>query len=129
MKNKGIVEIKMDLHSKLKIKDLGRLLYFLGMELLRSDEGILQCQKTWIFQMKLIWKKLSLQKLLDTSFKLEPNGKPVQDPTIYKRWVPCKHGQSAHTRAKNATLEYFNQNFAVLEKISFQRNARSSMIK
>lgn len=85
MKNKGIVEIKMDLHSKLKIKDLGRLLYFLGMELLRSDEGILQCQKTWIFQMKLIWKKLSLQKLLDTSFKLEPNGKPVQDPTIYKR--------------------------------------------
>lgn len=84
--NKGIVEIKMDLHSKLKNKDLGRLLYFLGMEVLRSsDEGILLCQKTWICQMKLICKMLNLQKLLDTSFKLEPNGKPVQDPTIYKR--------------------------------------------
>lgn len=88
MKNKGIVEIKMDLHSKLKIKDLGRLLYFLGMELLRSDEGILQCQKTWIFQMKLIWKKLSLQKLLDTSFKLEPNGKPVRTQLYIKDECP-----------------------------------------
>lgn len=36
---KGNAEIKIDLRSKLKVKDLGRLQYVRGIEVLRGDKG------------------------------------------------------------------------------------------
>lgn len=36
---KGNAEIKIDLQSKLKVKDLGRLQYVRGIEVLRGDKG------------------------------------------------------------------------------------------
>ena len=38
-------EFKVLLNQKFKLKDLGDLRYFLGLEVARSDQGIVLCQK------------------------------------------------------------------------------------
>ncbi|XP_070035123.1 uncharacterized mitochondrial protein AtMg00810-like [Nicotiana tomentosiformis] len=46
-----IEEAKQTLHSSFKVKDLGELRYFLGIEVLRSKEGILLTQRKYALQL------------------------------------------------------------------------------
>jgi len=43
----GIKEIKNQLHTTFKIKDLGQLKYFLGLEISKTHEGIHICQRKY----------------------------------------------------------------------------------
>ena len=86
-----ISEVKTGLHSKFKLKDLGPLKYFLGLEIVRSPTGIIVCQRQY-----------TLQLLEDFGFlTLKPNSNPMNpreslqagnsdlldDPTSYPRLV------------------------------------------
>jgi len=42
-----IKEIKNQLHATFKIKDLGQLKYFIGLEISRTHEGIHVCQRKY----------------------------------------------------------------------------------
>lgn len=46
-----IQETKEVLHHFFKIKDLGELKYFLGIEFSRSDEGIVMCQRKYALEL------------------------------------------------------------------------------
>nr|XP_016437648.1 PREDICTED: uncharacterized mitochondrial protein AtMg00810-like [Nicotiana tabacum] len=46
-----IGEAKQTLHSSFKVKDLGELRYFLGIEVLRSKKGILLTQRKYALQL------------------------------------------------------------------------------
>ena len=46
-----IFEVKTFLHSKFKLKDLGPLKYFLGLEIARSPTGIVVCQRQYTLQL------------------------------------------------------------------------------
>ena len=43
--SRGILSLKSFLHSKFHTKDLGMLKYFLGVEVMRSKQGILLSQR------------------------------------------------------------------------------------
>lgn len=45
--SKLIIELKHVLESKFKMKDLGDSKYFLGIEIARSDKGIVVCQRNY----------------------------------------------------------------------------------
>lgn len=85
----GIAEIKQYLQSKLRIKDLERLQYFLGIEVLKNDEGMHLCQKKYVLAMLNevgMLKAESAEIPLETSLKLEPtDGELLQDSTRYRR--------------------------------------------
>ncbi|CAM8905835.1 unnamed protein product [Rhodiola kirilowii] len=72
-----IQQIKDFIHDKFKIKDLGHLKYFLGIEVARSQEGIFINQRKYV-----------LDILEDHSFT---DSKPVQTP------LEIKHGLSLST--------------------------------
>lgn len=63
-----VTEVKRQLHDKFKIKDLGDLKFFLGLEVARSVKGLHVCQKKFV-----------LDLLKDTGF-LE--SKPVSTPML-----------------------------------------------
>jgi hypothetical protein len=46
-----ILTVKMFLDQKFKIKDLGKLRYFLGLEIARSDTGILVNQRKYTLEL------------------------------------------------------------------------------
>ena len=46
-----IEDAQKTLHSKLKVKDLGQLRYFLGIEVLTSEKGILLNQRKYILEL------------------------------------------------------------------------------
>lgn len=48
---KLIDEAKKYLHSQFKVKDLGELKYFLGIEVLRSQHGILMNQRKYTLEL------------------------------------------------------------------------------
>ena len=83
-----IDRFKVVLDDKFKLKDLGDLKYFLGLEVARSDKGIALCQR-----------KYTLEVLNDTGCKpaktpMEQNlrlskleGEELKDPSSYKRLI------------------------------------------
>ncbi|XP_070009787.1 uncharacterized mitochondrial protein AtMg00810-like [Nicotiana sylvestris] len=46
-----IQQVRKDLQEKFKMKDLGELKYFLGIEFPRSQEGILMCQRKYALEL------------------------------------------------------------------------------
>ena len=46
-----IIEVKTCLHKQFKLKDLGELKFFLGIEVLRSSEGIILNQRKYILEL------------------------------------------------------------------------------
>lgn len=83
--------VKAFLHNKFRIKDLGQLIYFLGLEISRYDKGIFVNQRKYV-----------LELLEDTSFlgakpastPFDPNvklsstkGVPLDVPSSYRKLI------------------------------------------
>ncbi|KAJ9541490.1 LOW QUALITY PROTEIN: hypothetical protein OSB04_027996 [Centaurea solstitialis] len=87
----GIASLKQSLSSAFEMKELGKLHYFLGLEVLSDVSGTYLCQAKYISDL------LSMAGLSDTkvaSTPLEYNlhltpsaGTPLQDPTRYRQLV------------------------------------------
>ena len=87
----GIQKLKQHLFSHFQTKDLGKLKYFLGIEVAQSNFGVVISQR-----------KYTLDKLTDTGMldckpvdeSMDPNvklvlgkGEPLRDPGRYRRLV------------------------------------------
>lgn len=84
-------QLKEFLHTKLLIKDLGRLQYFLGLEFSRDQSGVFLSQRKNVVDML---EEVGLQDAkpantpVETYLKLEPNiGESLEDASKYKRIV------------------------------------------
>uniref|UniRef100_A0A3Q7FLP1 Reverse transcriptase Ty1/copia-type domain-containing protein n=1 Tax=Solanum lycopersicum TaxID=4081 RepID=A0A3Q7FLP1_SOLLC len=86
-----ITQLKMYLDETFKIKDLGRLHYFSGMEILDTAEGVLISQRKFVLD---LLKKYECSNYTSLSSPLDPNvklrakeGNPLPDPTYYRKLV------------------------------------------
>ncbi|XP_015162366.1 uncharacterized mitochondrial protein AtMg00810-like [Solanum tuberosum] len=86
-----INELKRFLDNQFKIKDLGRLHYFLGLEILYKDDGILISQRKFVLDLLKEFKcdhMTPLSSPLDPNVKLKSHeGKAITDPTYYRKLV------------------------------------------
>ncbi|XP_020599666.1 uncharacterized protein LOC110039061 [Phalaenopsis equestris] len=89
--NNGIVELKLQLPQHFEMKDLGTLLYFLGIEVAHSPRGHLLSDSKYIDTI------LEQARLSDTRTIVTPrernahyassDGVPLPDPTLYHTLV------------------------------------------
>ncbi|XP_019236846.1 PREDICTED: uncharacterized protein LOC109217072 [Nicotiana attenuata] len=91
-----IDSLKSFLHETFKIKDLGRLHYFLGMEVLYKEDGELISQRKFTVDLLKEFECTqysSLTSPLDPSTKLKANESPLLiDPSNYRKlvdWAAC----------------------------------------
>ncbi|KAJ9536199.1 hypothetical protein OSB04_un000624 [Centaurea solstitialis] len=87
----GIASLKQSLSSSFEMKDVGKLHYFLGLEVLSDSSGTYLCQAKYISDL-LSKAALSDNKVASTPLEhnlhLAPNsGPPLQDPTRYRQLV------------------------------------------
>ncbi|KAF5469803.1 hypothetical protein F2P56_010363, partial [Juglans regia] len=83
--------IKTALNNQFKLKDLGPVKYFLGMEIARSKQGISICQRKYALELLdgagLLGSK-PVNFPMDTHSKLsKEGGELLQDATIYRRLI------------------------------------------
>ena len=88
--SKGILSLKSFLHNQFHTKDLGMLKYFLGVEVMRSNQGILLFQRKYVFDMlsetwKLGAKPCSTPRT--PNVQLTKEGELFEDPERYRRLV------------------------------------------
>ncbi|XP_031266905.1 uncharacterized protein LOC116125303 [Pistacia vera] len=87
----AIASLKTFLNSKFKIKDLGTLHYFLGLEIARSTKGIHLCQRKYAFDILADSGMLGCKPLklpIDQHFKISKSeGTPLLDPSIFRRLI------------------------------------------
>ncbi|CAN1192604.1 Retrovirus-related Pol polyprotein from transposon TNT 1-94 [Linum perenne] len=94
--NEGLIEkIKSRLHTHFKIKDLGKLKYFLGLEVARSREGINVCQRKYCLELieesGMLHKKPS-KIPCDYKLKLRADeGQEITDIQLYRQLVGKLH--------------------------------------
>ena len=89
--NEVIHEVKAFLHSKFKLKDLGPLKFFLGIEIARSKAGIVLSQRQYTFQILedygfLDSKPVSTPMNPISSLNSE-DGVPLEDVTQYQSLI------------------------------------------
>lgn len=82
--------IKTFLHEKFKIKDLGELNFFLGLEIVRSQSGIHVCQKK--FTLDLLAESRFIESkpvvtLMSSTCKLVKEGTAYEDVGAYRRLI------------------------------------------
>ncbi|XP_059315764.1 uncharacterized protein LOC132066475 [Lycium ferocissimum] len=86
-----IAELKQFLHHTFKIKDLGTLHYFLGLEVLYKADGIIISQRKFLLDLLKEYdmlEQICLSSPLDPTQKLKAKeGLPLQDPTFYRKLV------------------------------------------
>ncbi|XP_019267367.1 PREDICTED: uncharacterized protein LOC109244689 [Nicotiana attenuata] len=86
-----ISQLKAFLHDRFKIKDLGQLHYFLGLEVLYKEDGIIISQRKFILDLMKEYDCLhstSLASPLNPTMKLKAKeASPLSDPTFYRRLV------------------------------------------
>ncbi|CAI8615480.1 unnamed protein product [Vicia faba] len=83
--------VKAFLHDSFKIKDLGNLRYFLGIEVVRSSKGILINQRKYTLELLEESGQLATKPSktpYDPSLKLNCPDSPIyKDETQYKRLI------------------------------------------
>lgn len=78
-----LLSLKLFLDQEFKIKDLGNLHFFLGMEVIREPQGMIISQSK--FTLDLLQEFYSLHLLMFHPVKLMANvGAIVKDPTLYR---------------------------------------------
>ncbi|XP_050920474.1 uncharacterized mitochondrial protein AtMg00810-like [Lathyrus oleraceus] len=87
----GINYLKLQLAKQFKMKDLGTLYYFLGIEVAYSPRGYLFFQSKYIANI-LEHTRLSNTKVINSHLKLNvkydpSDGVPLSDPTLYRTLV------------------------------------------
>lgn len=89
--NDSIASLRHFLNSKFKIKDLGCLRYFLGLEIARSSKVIHICQRKYALDILADSGMLGCKPLklpLDQHFKIsKAKGQPLPDPSIFRRLI------------------------------------------
>lgn len=111
--DKEMAALKLFLDEQFKIKDLGHLHYFLGLEILAESGGVIVCQR------KFAWDLLSEFDHLDCKFVASPldtnlkslveAGEPLSDPTFYRKLVG-KLNFLTNTRSDLAfSVQYLSQ--------------------
>ena len=85
---RSIDHLKAALNDKFKIKDLGRLKYFLGIEVMRSERGIHICQRKYALDILADSGTLGCKPVkvpMDQNLKLsKDSGSLLKDPSIYQ---------------------------------------------
>ncbi|XP_019231774.1 PREDICTED: uncharacterized protein LOC109212578 [Nicotiana attenuata] len=86
-----ITGLKNFLHDKFNIKDLGKLHYFLGLEIFYKDDGVLISQRKFATNLLKEYDCLgytTVSSLLDCTVKLKATeGSLLADPTYYRKLV------------------------------------------
>ena len=87
----GIQKLKQHLFTHFQTKDLGKLKYFLGIEIAQSSSGVVLSQRKYALDILEETDMLDC-KLIDTpmdpNVKLIPRqGEPLGDPGTYRRLV------------------------------------------
>ncbi|RVX01387.1 hypothetical protein VitviT2T_002736 [Vitis vinifera] len=86
----AIVALKQFLHSHFRIKDLGDLKYFLGIEVSRSKKGISISQRKYTLEILKDGGFLGVKPVnfpMEQNTKLSDSGELLKDPSQYRRLV------------------------------------------
>ena len=87
----GIWKIKQDLFSHFQTKDLGKLKYFLGIEIAQSNSGVVMSQRKYVLDILEETGMLDCKPVdipMDPNVKLVPGqGELLQDLGRYRRLV------------------------------------------
>ena len=87
----GIHKLKQHLFSHFQTKDLGKLKYFLGIEIAQSKSSVVMSQRKYILDILEETGMLNCKPVdtpMDPNVKLVPGqGEPLQDPRRYRRLV------------------------------------------
>ena len=88
---KAIDDLKKFLNSCFKIKDLGPLKYFLGIEVARSIAGITVCQRNYTLDIlkeaELLGAKPAKVPMEPDLVLIETGSEALKDPTRYRRLI------------------------------------------
>ena len=86
-----ISSLKSFLDVTFKIKDLGQVHFFLGIEILHSDQGLLLTQRKITLELLQEFDCLQTNSVvcpIDYIIKLKPDeGERLQDLTVYRREI------------------------------------------
>ena len=88
---KAVEDLKLSLDKHFKLKDLGNLRYFLGLEVLRSQKGISLCQRKYAFEIVHDVGMLGYKHAktpMEVNLKLSKDeGELLHDAVMYRRLI------------------------------------------
>lgn len=86
-----VKDLTYSLNQKFKMKDMGPLRYFLGLEVARNNDGITLCQRKYALD---LLSEAGYLGCKSSSIPMEPNlkiskedGEPLSDVTNYRRLI------------------------------------------